>query len=131
MGYNVNVDSSYAVGTAVQSVVAINCVFDEYLTSPPLPGAEPEQHTYSGAGVIYELDKEEGDAVSITNYHVVYNSSANADNGSDIGRRLVVYLYGSEDKDKPEQINGETDELGYPVLDYGDYAIECDFVGGS
>ena len=76
VGYNVNVDSSYAVGTAVQSVVAINCVFDEYLTSPPLPGAEPEQHTYSGAGVIYELDKEEGDAVIITNYHVVYEAGS-------------------------------------------------------
>ena len=82
-----------------------------------------------GSGVIYEID--DSSVYFVTNYHVVYNSSANADNGSDIGRRLVVYLYGSEDKDKPEQINGETDELGYPVLDYGDYAIECEFVGGS
>lgn len=82
-----------------------------------------------GSGVIYEID--DSSVYFVTNYHVVYNSSANADNGSDIGRRLVVYLYGSEDKDKPAQINGETDELGYPVLDYGDYAIECEFVGGS
>ena len=78
-----------------------------------------------GSGVIYEID--DSSVYFVTNYHVVYNSSANAD----IGRRLVVYLYGSEDKDKPAQINGETDELGYPVLDYGDYAIECEFVGGS
>ena len=82
-----------------------------------------------GSGVIYAID--DSSVYFVTNYHVVYNSSANADNGSDIGRRLVVYLYGSEDKDKPAQINGETDELGYPVLDYGDYAIECEFVGGS
>lgn len=82
-----------------------------------------------GSGVIYKID--DSSVYFVTNYHVVYNSSANADNGSDIGRRLVVYLYGSEDKDKPAQINGETDELGYPVLDYGDYAIECEFVGGS
>ena len=82
-----------------------------------------------GSGVIYEID--DSSVYFVTNYHVVYNSNANADNGSDIGRRLVVYLYGSEDKDKPAQINGETDELGYPVLDYGDYAIECEFVGGS
>ena len=56
VGYNATVDSSYAVGTAVQSVVAISCVFDQYLTSPPLPDAEPEDMTYSGAGVIYSMD---------------------------------------------------------------------------
>ena len=82
-----------------------------------------------GSGVIYEID--DSSVYFVTNYHVVYNSSANADNGSNIGRRLVVYLYGSEDKDKPAQINGETDELGYPVLDYGAQAITCEFVGGT
>lgn len=111
VGYNVNVDSSYAVGTAVQSVVAINCVFDEYLTSPPLPGAEPEQHTYSGAGVIYELDKEEGDAVIITNYHVVYEAGSVGDETiPHISDDIRVYLYGEY---------------------YLDQYIEAEYVGGA
>ena len=65
----------------------------------------------------------------MTNYHVVYNSSANSDNGSNIGRKLVVYLYGSEGE--PDQVYNQTDELGYPVLDYGSNAIECEYVGGT
>lgn len=75
LGY-AGTDSSYAVGTAVQSVVAINCVFDQYLTTPALPDAKPEEITYSGAGVIYEIDKEAGDALIVTNYHVVYEAGS-------------------------------------------------------
>lgn len=80
-----------------------------------------------GSGVIYEIDEDY--VYFVTNYHVVYNSSANSDNGSNIGRKLVVYLYGSEGE--PDQVYNQTDELGYPVLDYGSNAIECEYVGGT
>ncbi|MGN0764924.1 MAG: S1C family serine protease [Christensenellales bacterium] len=46
----------------------------------------------AGAGVIYQLDKEAGDAIIITNYHVVYDGSA--DDG--VYDNINVYLYGGE-----------------------------------
>ena len=57
-----------------------------------------------GSGVIYKLDKENGDAYIITNMHVVYN----ADDG--ICQDIVIYLYGME---------------------LQRYAVSATFVGGS
>lgn len=60
----------------------------------------------AGSGVIYQLDKESGDAYIITNYHVVYS----ADSREKISNRIDVFLYGME---------------------YLDYAIPATYVGGS
>lgn len=46
----------------------------------------------AGAGVICQLDKDAGDAIIITNYHVVYDGSA--DDG--VYDNINVYLYGGE-----------------------------------
>ena len=40
------------------------------------------------------MDKDAGNAFIITNYHVVYDSSSNTENG--ISDDINVYLYGSE-----------------------------------
>ncbi len=64
--------------------------------------------TSAGSGVIYQMDKSEGDAFIITNYHVVYYSGSNTANG--ISDDISVYLYGSEIEEK---------------------AIEATYVGGS
>lgn len=110
LGY-AGTDSSYAVGTAVQSVVAINCVFDQYPTTPALPDAKPEEITYSGAGVIYEIDKEAGDALIVTNYHVVYEAGSVGDETiPHISDDIRVYLYGQF---------------------YVDQYIEAEYVGGA
>ncbi len=66
-----------------------------------------------GSGVIYKLDKENGDAYIITNYHVVYDSALKANNG--ISSNVVVYLYGSEPS-------------SYSV---NSYPIEATYLGGS
>ena len=58
--------------------------------------------------MIYQLNKAEGDAFIITNYHVVFDADSNTRNG--ISDDISVYLYGSEIKDK---------------------AIEATYVGGS
>ncbi|MBR2929965.1 MAG: trypsin-like peptidase domain-containing protein [Clostridia bacterium] len=50
--------------------------------------------TSSGAGVIYQLDKEKGDAYIITNYHVVYDVDSKTSNK--ISNNINVYLYGQE-----------------------------------
>ena len=65
-------------------------------------------YTASGSGVIYKMDKAEGDAFIITNYHVVYDASSNTENG--ISNNIDVYLYGSEIEEK---------------------AIDATYVGGS
>ena len=57
----------------------------------------------AGSGVIYSLDKETGDALIITNYHVVYDSGM-------ISNNISVYVYGST---------------------LNEQAIEAEFVGGS
>jgi serine protease Do len=52
-----------------------------------------------GAGVIYRLDKDKGDAYVITNYHVVSKT------GEGISDNISLYIYGSERDDKT--INAE------------------------
>lgn len=68
----------------------------------------PTAQRLSGAGVIYRLDKDMGDAYVITNYHVIY--SADATQNSGISEQIDLYLYGME---------------------LEDYAIPATFVGGS
>ena len=87
LGYGSSDEPAYTVGTAVQSVVSVDSVYYE-------DGAEVTPDTdpaaiFSGAGVIYSLDKAEGDAYIITNYHVVYEQ----DYGG-IADEIRVYLYG-------------------------------------
>lgn len=59
----------------------------------------------SGSGVIYQLNKEAGDAYIITNYHVVYNEDDDS-----VLPYVYMYVYGQE---------------------YFDDAILTSFVGGS
>ena len=48
----------------------------------------------AGSGVIYSLDKENGNAIVLTNYHVVYNAGAYGLNK--IAKSIKLYLFGSE-----------------------------------
>lgn len=77
--------------------------------------------------MIYKID---GDSVYIvTYYHVVYNAAADEDKngGSKIGCEIYCYLYGSESM---PVISGYDDD-DYYQYEYGDYAIECEYIGGS
>ncbi len=56
----------------------------------------------AGSGVIYQIDKQTGDAYIITNYHVIYYNG--------IASKINLYLYGMQNKS---------------------YAIPATFVGGS
>lgn len=115
---NITIDSdgsniALATSKGLQSAVSIVCNFTRktYGGYYPIYGTNGNfNSTYSssGSGVIYTLDKENGDAFIITNYHVVYDVSSNTDNG--ISNDITVYLYG-----------GETEEQG----------IKAEYVGGS
>lgn len=66
----------------------------------------------AGAGVVYALNKEQGSATIITNFHVVYNADANTSDG--ISNDIKLYFYGYER-------NG-TD---------ADYGVNATYIGGS
>lgn len=86
---------SLATSKGMQSAVKITCAFTRTVTYPGyLGGSSLYSYSSAGAGVIYKFDKSEGDAFIITNYHVVYDSNSNTDDG--ISKNIKIYLYGSE-----------------------------------
>ena len=96
-----------AAAKAVLSVVSVYSEF-EATVSNGWGGSKTQSFSTAGAGVIYKLDKDNGDAYIITNYHVIYHSSDNSH--SKIARKITLYLYGMESNQ---------------------YAIEAQFLGGS
>lgn len=76
----------------------------------------------TGSGVIYQLDKEKGDAIIITNYHVLYDT--NIIDAGHISGEIWVELYGSESTTVANTMNGV-------VVQKGAQAIDVKFIGGS
>ena len=103
--YNININNSsdsinlIAASKALLSTVSVYCNFEK---------SSGKEYYTAGSGVIYKLDKEQGDAYIITNYHVVYDKESNTRNG--ISSDINVFLYGQET---------------------GAYAIPATYVGGS
>ncbi len=101
-----------ASSKGLRSAVSIVCKFQATVQQggwrPGSSNSTTKDYSSAGSGVIYRMDKDEGDAFIITNYHVVYDASSNTTNG--ISDNISVYLYGSEVKNK---------------------AIEATYVGGS
>ena len=64
-----------AAAKGLMSSVSVSCYF-EYKSGygPSYSGSKTELR--KGAGVIYQLDKNKGDAYIVTNYHVVYEDTA-------------------------------------------------------
>ncbi|MCD8040507.1 MAG: S1C family serine protease [Clostridia bacterium] len=80
-----------------------------------------DREVYTGSAVIYEITDDY--VYFVTCYHVVYCETLEAV----ANESIYVYLYGSE-YDVGQ--TSEKDTYGY-LYDYGDTAIECEFVGGS
>ena len=91
-----------ATAKALRSSVSIICNFQTTVQQggwrPGSGSTTTKEYSSAGSGVIYQMDKVNGDAFIITNYHVVYDSSSNSSNG--ISNDINVYLYGSEIADK-------------------------------
>ena len=99
------------------STVSIFTSFRE--TSEGLFGQEDSSvYCAAGSGVIINLDKENGNATVITNYHVVYDSESSSANG--IASDIYLYLYGA--------LNGFSTTTG---KDVGGDGIRAQFIGGS
>ena len=78
-------DVSTAASVGLRSSVSIYCTF--YQTDRR--GGTSEYYS-AGSGVIYQINKSEGDAFIITNYHVVYDKDSRGANG--IAEVIDVYL---------------------------------------
>ena len=103
----INGAEANAVGITqgLRSSVSIFCTFTQESRWGNFGGVGNATEYYSaGSGVIYQLNQAAGDAIIITNYHVVFDADSRAENG--IAEKIQVYLYGSE-------INGMEMEATY------------------
>ena len=105
---NIPAASSKGLLSAVSIVCNFKATVQQGGWRPGSGSTTTKEYSSEGSGVIYKIDKSEGDAFIITNYHVVYDASCNTDNC--ISNDISVYLYGSE---------------------YEEMAIDAEYVGGS
>jgi serine protease Do len=105
----------------MMSVVEIYCGWSKTTTTGGLIANKQVDYSMSmGSGVIIDLDKKNGDALIVTNYHVIYNKDSDAKGICDLTK---VYLHGSA-------VNFYADEnTGFN--DGGADAMTATFVGGA
>lgn len=101
-------DPVAATNRALMSSVMVVCNFERSSTS--IFGQSSDAYAAMGGGVIYSLDREKGDALILTNYHVVYNESAKGTAAPKICADIDLYLYGGVTTSR---------------------AIEASFIGGA
>ncbi|MDE6441628.1 MAG: S1C family serine protease, partial [Clostridia bacterium] len=125
-------DDNISIGENMLSVAKVYSEFIESRAYIGFGGYHYVSNTVMSAGsaVIWSVDESaEGYTYLVTNYHVVYDKSADTTkNGGNIAKNINIYLYGSEGT--PTEMT-EKDENGYTQYDYGDYAVKCEYVGGS
>ena len=117
---------------AMFATVSVYCGFDIPYSNFTTQGYQTgTQIGYSaGSGVIYSLNKDEGSAYIVTNYHLVYNEESAQDKG--ISDHILIYLYGSEvigNELYTEEYVAQNKIAGAP--DYRGMGINATFVGGS
>lgn len=88
-------DDLLSASHALLSVVSVIAEFEEAPSGYGI--TDGETYYAAGAGVIYKLDKENGNAYVITNYHVVYDKESNTKNK--ISDKIYLTLYGQESSD--------------------------------
>ena len=104
-------DEKTAINKALFSVCDVIVTYTTKDSQSIFGTVKGETKSSAGAGVVYSLDKEQGDALVITNYHVVYSSdSVNVDGISD---DINLYFY------------------GYEYTSGVSYAVPATYVGGS
>ena len=82
----------------------------------------------AGSGAIYSINKAEGSAYIVTNYHLVYNVASQQGISDDI----LIYLYGSEIKGTEfytEDFVAQENLSGVP--EYRGMGIKATYIGGS
>lgn len=113
LNVDINQSNQNVISNAILSAVKIVATSDSVLNSDGTINQNASGS--SGAGVIYKINKESGDAYIITNYHVVYDGV----DGNETFKHIYVNLYGNESILKP---NGDKYKIN---------AMEAKFIGGS
>ena len=106
------------INAACFSAVRIACLYNYVYRGQQIMAAN------FGSGVIYQINKEAGDAYIVTNYHIVYVSDrmdAEGNPAPAIADKIYIYLFGSE-------IMGSEIEAEIP---YEGMYIQAEYIGGS
>ena len=113
---NVEVNPSYQenISKAILSAVKISSSNFDFVKEDGT--LDRDAYGSAGAGVIYKINKESGDAYIITNYHVVYDDNES----KSIYKNIYVNLYGDESLYRP--LSDSKYELN---------AMKATFIGGS
>ncbi len=120
--FDLSVDKNQtAVNKVLRSCLKVYTEFTESYRT--WQGTVKETAVYTGSAVVYSIQDEY--SYIITNYHVIYDVSASTE--SKIAKRITCYLYGSEDE---PYSSGQKGADGCTVYEYGEYAIDCDYMGG-
>lgn len=126
-------DTVYASSKALRSTVNIFAGGESTVTYMDFNGVIRSftHNSYSaGSGVIYSLDKSTGDALIITNYHIVYNAEIEGNIATDIN----IILYGNEQFSFVTK-EAATDYRNYKQYYYqeftSNYTIKASYLGGS
>ncbi|MBE6618306.1 MAG: trypsin-like serine protease [Ruminococcaceae bacterium] len=107
-GVSTNGDAASSAAKAIRSAVSIFCKFKKYNYQGAGKDPTITEFPGNGAGIIYKLDKEKGNAYVVTNHHVVYDRDCISKDG--ISEDISIYLYG---------------------LQYKEMAIKATYIGGS
>ena len=107
----------------MMSVVEIYCGWTKTTEIGGLLAREEVDYSMStGSGVIVNLDKEKGNALVVTNYHVLYNKDSDA-KGICRNRDMRLYLHGAAINFYADSVTGFNDG--------GSDAMMATYVGGS
>ena len=108
----------------MMSVVEIYCGWTKTTVKGGITVEKEVEHSMStGSGVIIDLNKEAGNAIVVTNYHVVYNKDSDA-KGICKAEDMCLYLHGSA-------VNFYVDEKTNEFNDGGADAMKATFIGGA
>lgn len=103
-----SLDGSAGVNMALKSAVTVESIFSRYATSMGgRPGQTTQQVMSMGAGVVYSIDREAGDAYILTNFHVVYDAgSIGNESVPHISDEIDIGFYGSTETVEAEYVGG-------------------------
>ena len=115
VGVNEDNDTD-TIAKNVTSVVSIYCGFSQTVGGGMWGNAQSKYYSAAGSGVIIDLNKEAGNALIVTNYHVIYDSSGTTKEISDM---IYLYTYGALNRFSPD--TGD---------EYGD-GMRATYIGGA
>lgn len=97
---NLSVPENNDTDTIAQNITTVMSVYCSFTTQTQTgtdwfgrPTTQDKLESSAGSAVIIDIDKENGNATLLTNYHVVYNANSAANNG--ISESIWLYSYGA------------------------------------